>query len=114
MLEQAQQWQQEEIGQSGGFELIPSKQNLFYRVWYQRTGAHVDEQVLIKTDTALHHWPAISDFLAYRIRKTHDVQCEMWPHLFRRATPSSSNESVSTHIACVVDRPLPERAARSV
>ena len=75
-LEQAERWQQEEIGQSDVFELTPSKKIMIYRVWYRRTGAIIDEQVLIKTDTALQHWPAISDLLAYRIGKTHDAQCE--------------------------------------
>ena len=45
-------------------------------VWYQRTATHIDEQVLARSDTPLYHWPAISDFLAYRIRETHDAQCE--------------------------------------
>ena len=75
-LEQAQDWQQQEIGQADGFELTPSKEILFYRVWYRRTGTHIDEQVLVRSDTILYHWPAISNFLAYRIRETHDAQCE--------------------------------------
>ena len=90
-LDQAMKWQQQETGQADGFELTPSSDVFYYRVWYRRYGAvSWHEQIIVRTDTRLYHWAAISEYLAHRIRETYDAQCR-YVATFVEATDGGSH-----------------------
>ena len=68
-LAMATRWQEQETS-------CINKLVYHYRVWYRRadtTSGH--ECVLVRTSEELYHWPAIYDYLAGHIRKTHDANC---------------------------------------
>ena len=76
-LEHAISWQAQETGAADGFVLTPSTGIYHYRVWYRPTSAtNGYDEVIVRSDTQLYHWAAISKYLAHRIRKAHDAQCE--------------------------------------
>ena len=86
-LEHAISWQAQETGAADGFVLTPSAGTYHYRVWYRRTGANTGyDEVIVRSDTQLYHWAAVSKYLAHRIRETHDARCE-YVATFAESTP---------------------------